>query len=268
MIDILLASRNQATVRTMIREQYAGLSSIYGKSMALIGRTILRNPNADKSSIIFMADVFDCLTCEFMLIEEMLNDGSANQAQERFSSIINRILMNDEASRAEYDNFELYLNVRLDMLANQEIWSNISNNNLYNLCQVSEQFTTWAGIHALGILNAHYGKLHFIPPAFRDSFSVRRIGETLDELSTSVVEVYPNPATDMVTISLDFKDFPDQPRFLKIFDITNRLVSEFVIDNSRTFLTIDTGQWQSGMYFFQIDIYHGLKTHGKFEILH
>jgi hypothetical protein len=247
----------------MLMRQHTLLTSIHGRSTGILGRTLLRNINADKSPIIFMADEMDCLVCEFRLIDEMINDSNTTQALDRFNSIQNRIPLNDESSRMEYDAYELYLNLRYDMIVSGNTWQTITSDQLNTLCDVSAAFTTWAGVQAVGILNAHFTKNHIIPPAFKNEWNIRSF-EVMNSSSQSPVIAYPNPADE--SINLEIK-IPFNEASFVIYDSMNRLINEGLVTSPNSPFIINSGNWESGIYYYLFTIDHK-RISGKIEIIH
>ena len=64
------------------------------------------------------------------------------------------------------------------------------------------------------------------------------------------VQVYPNPATDIVTISFD-KTMADEPFRFVVIDITGRKM--FANESSTSKIEVDVSQWPSGVYFVRIE---------------
>jgi hypothetical protein len=163
----------------------------------------------------------------------------------------------------EYDAYELYLNLRYDMNVSGNTWQTITSDQLNTLCDVSAAFTTWAGVQAVGILNAHFTKNHIIPPAFKNEWNIRSL-ELQNSSSQSMVITYPNPADE--SINLEIK-IPFIEASFVIYDSMNRLIYEGTASSSNSPVSINTRNWESGIYYYLFTIDHQ-RLSGKFEIIH
>ena len=72
---------------------------------------------------------------------------------------------------------------------------------------------------------------------------------SMPEMVAEDIQVYPNPATDMVTISVD-NMVPDEPFTITVVDVTGRKMLEKKSSSPQS--TIDVTQWPSGVYFVRI----------------
>jgi hypothetical protein len=63
------------------------------------------------------------------------------------------------------------------------------------------------------------------------------------------IQVYPNPATDLVTISFD-ETMSDEPFTFAIMDVTGRKMLEKASSSHK--ITVDVSQWPSGVYAFRM----------------
>ena len=72
---------------------------------------------------------------------------------------------------------------------------------------------------------------------------------SMPEMVAEDIQVYPNPATDMVTISVDGKA-SNEPLTITVVDVTGRTMLEK--KSSSPQVTIDVTQWPSGVYFARI----------------
>ena len=125
-----------------------------------------------------------------------------------------------------------------------------------------------AGQKALSFMNLHMGTDFYIPPA-RNNWQPRNAKLLSDtDWETAVVEVYPNPANEIVTFEFHLSENSIPKGSLAIYDISNRLIEEFVISQSSQMISIDSRQWQSGLYMFIVKISGDVEHAGRFEIIH
>jgi Secretion system C-terminal sorting domain len=160
----------------------------------------------------------------------------------------------------------------LSLEINQSDWQNgaaITPAQLTTLNElVDNHWMHRAGQKAMSYMNRHMGTQFYIPPA-RGGWQPRSAmlnNGTLLEIP--IVEVYPNPANEIVTFEFHLSEQSQVSGTMAIYDITNRLVAELVIADRNQIITLDARQWQNGLYMFVVKI-AGEEGHvGSFEIIH
>jgi len=125
-----------------------------------------------------------------------------------------------------------------------------------------------AGQKAISYMNRHMVTDFYIPPA-RGNWQPRStMLNTRTQPEIPIVEVYPNSASEMLTFEFHLSQHSQANGTMAIYDITNRLVQELVISDRNQMFTLDSRQWQSGLYMFIVKI-PGEEEHvGRFEVIH
>ena len=72
-------------------------------------------------------------------------------------------------------------------------------------------------------------------------------GEAVQEMNTPLYNIYPNPAEDVVKLSV----VNAKPSVLKIYNVVGMMVEEIEINSDE--VEIDVSDYNSGIYFFNVD---------------
>ncbi len=93
------------------------------------------------------------------------------------------------------------------------------------------------------------------PGAFYDDvcFTTGDIISGIDEYQTSSINVYPNPATYIVNVKSDM-----QINSVKVYNYLGQIIVNETVNT--TLYQLNTSQYQSGVYFFQIETNEGIIT--------
>jgi len=67
--------------------------------------------------------------------------------------------------------------------------------------------------------------------------------------TSSIINIYPNPAQDWCIIESNFRDAEEL--LIKAFDITGKQVHAAIIDNSSNY-NLDISNWERGIYYFEV----------------
>jgi len=86
---------------------------------------------------------------------------------------------------------------------------------------------------------------------------------SVNENNSLNLEVFPNPASDLINIKLDVANLSNVE--INVFDITGKSVLQKAIKSSNANITLNVDNLSSGMYFFNVKTDVGTAT-GKFSI--
>ena len=126
-----------------------------------------------------------------------------------------------------------------------------------------------AGSQAKDVLNEYAGADYFIPPAFGVSYSTKRSNSTTGELSSQLLEVYPNPADYITTIRIKEALPTTQICRLVIVDLLGREVINTTFNPFLRQVQVNTKDFAEGFYTYKIVIPNSqLQLGGKFEVIH
>jgi len=266
MIDILLASRDVNTMRTMLGEQLAGKRAYFSYYAGLVGRALLRDTQADLAEMAVMMNQSDNLYDHFTLIGWMLESGQISEAQAAYISLPLRVRIAEPGDVAEYDAFGNWLSLRSQMITDNITWPLAGPTVLTGLCEMADLYDTWAGSNGIGVGNDVLGVNWFVPPAFSQPWTLRSAA-TPEELAR-LVSVYPNPAGQLVNFVFDLPLDLQSPVALQVYDIMGRPMGRQMIAHRDAMVTLDTSAYPSGLYAYEVALYYGLKITGRFVVQH
>ena len=72
-------------------------------------------------------------------------------------------------------------------------------------------------------------------------------GEAVQEMNTPLYNIYPNPAEDVVKLSV----VNAKPSVLKIYNVVGMMIEEIEINSDE--VEINVADYNSGIYFFNVD---------------
>ncbi len=117
----------------------------------------------------------------------------------------------------------------------------------FDVIGIGRQFDAGGGVPT------RYTRFYQIAP--RRQTDISPVG--INEITSGVLAVYPNPATNMVYVELEANT---QTQSVKVFDFTGRLVMEQNV-NAATSVKIDISSLNSGLYLLQVSTAKGTSTH-------
>jgi len=79
--------------------------------------------------------------------------------------------------------------------------------------------------------------------------------------------LYPNPASDKVTIEFSNDSFEHINAQLKIYTLTGRLVYETQFNTNNSFKQLSVDMLKNGVYIYHISLSNGIDKSGKLVIL-
>ncbi|QLH45256.1 MAG: T9SS type A sorting domain-containing protein [Bacteroidota bacterium] len=92
-----------------------------------------------------------------------------------------------------------------------------------------------------------------------DTIFVAPTGSNPKNIQSNLVQVYPNPAQEMITIVLD----SEQPTTVRILDVSGRVQTQLEADKAAQGISIPVRQLANGLYFIQAES-QGERWHGSF----
>ena len=82
------------------------------------------------------------------------------------------------------------------------------------------------------------------------------------------IQVYPNPADHLINFELDYTKSLDSPDLLVIRDVNGKLVHTEQVKNAIYYFVLNTNDWSSGSYYYEVLSQDKLLESGKIEIIH
>lgn len=267
MIEILLAAANQTTQRTIIEQNLGASRSVYIYYSQLAMRSRMYRPDYDELILLNRLDEWECLTCEYALIENEIDAGNTSGAQQRYAEIPMKINLGHTELR-DYNQFDEWMNLRNTLTSSGRDWDALTETELTGLENLVDFYYTYAGLHAMEVLNAFYSADYYIPPSDGQGWTPRsaRLGTAF---VPEVLTLFPNPADYLVNVVVKAPVLPiGQQGSLVIYDVTGRMVETLTVQHAVQYITIDTRTWSPGMYLYELRLPNNPEYNGKFEIQH
>lgn len=102
-------------------------------------------------------------------------------------------------------------------------------------------------------------KGHEVEPIIR----IYNADNGVEEVSKAELELFPNPASDNITVKI-----PDRSNEIAIYDMLGFLIYSYVISQERNELTMDCSTWPAGIYMCTITTNNGNTMTNKFMLIH
>lgn len=118
----------------------------------------------------------------------------------------------------------------------------------FNVIGIGRQFDAGGGSPV------RYTRFYQIGP--RKQSDISPVG--IEEVYSGVLAVYPNPANNVVNISLEANT---QTESVKVFDFTGRLVMEQAVNNGAASIKMDISSLSNGLYVVQVATAKGISSH-------
>jgi hypothetical protein len=247
MIDLLLASRDQATFRTMLENNLSKHRSIYMEAAGKVLRTYLQDENYDQSLFIDELKALKTFNTELLVVEDYLQKGNTTAARDRYDDIPTTCELT-RYEKEEWIAYGLWLEVREAMLLKSIDYDALGNDEVATLIDLAEaNWNSYAGRYAQEILNEYYAGEYEIEPMVSEGSGDPRSSRIANSDVASLLNVYPNPASDYFLVQLALPTFVGHYQLI-ITDATGKLVRQLSITNAQQQLAIDVQQWSSGSY--------------------
>jgi hypothetical protein len=79
--------------------------------------------------------------------------------------------------------------------------------------------------------------------------------------------LYPNPASNELTVEFSNKDFENINAQLKVYTITGRLIYKTQFNTNNSFKVLSVDMLKNGVYIYRISLSNGIDKSGKLVIL-
>ncbi len=269
MISLLYEARDQKTFRKDLTDDITQVhtTEMYEKNKWI---SYIAETTNNKEEIYEVIASMDCFDCDLLLIEKALDEEDFTEAESLLAGLEDRKIFNDAHRTEEIELFTRWHEVKKDVIINLNgDWSQINDNHNVELKDMTKSFHTLGGKRAMQILNRYRGNEYFTPPAYGVSgFEFRSYEWNQDVLASATVSVYPNPASHILNIELDYSKSMDQPTKMMILNAVGELIEIREITSSVQFVSLDTRQWAAGTYLMQISGKNAVLQTEKIEIIH
>jgi hypothetical protein len=210
----------------------------------------------------------DNLHCDMLLAERELELDNATEAAAWMTSVLSRQDQYDPWLTNEIDRFEDWYDIKSELITvHHGDWSTLTAPQIINLEALAENYATLGGKRAMAVLNAYYEADYFIPPAYGgNAFEWRNLDQaTL--LTPSSLKIYPNPATTILNIELDYSSHTSKPDKLIIYNTLGQVVEIVDLSKNVEYKSLDVRQWTPGLYHYTLISQNTSLDRGQFEVI-
>ncbi len=134
----------------------------------------------------------------------------------------------------------------------------------------TNKFQTIAGMKASMVLNIFFDTDHYIPPVYGKKGIELRSAQLNSEFlnGEAKVHIYPNPASTIVNVELDYRNQIKQPNKLVITNTVGQIIDSYAINYALQHVSLDSRKWAEGLYMIQIMKGSEVLKSEKVEITH
>lgn len=231
----------------------AALSSNYAELARIYNELLYRySDGVDASATNFesLLASIDNPHYRYQLAMYYLEIGNPSLARTTFDNIPTDFQLS-RATTLEYQDWQGYMGILLDVADAQRSYTNLTPNELTSITTIANSHSYNAG-QARALLRQIQDVSYDYPvydPADQTWNNVRKASVT--SLKAPIFGLYPNPANDIVTIEL--KDGMELiAKDISIYDITGRMMDQITWETFNTETTIDLRNYVSGIYIVKI----------------
>ncbi len=250
------------------------ISLAHTKEMAAKNKMMhyLVQKNGDYEQAADLLESIDCLDCDLVVIDKALDDKNYTKAQELMDHLEARKKFKDETTINEVDAFGIWYDIKKNLVTNLNgDWNGISPADQLVLEDLAiNKFQTIAGMKASMVLNIFFDSDHYIPPVYGKKGIELRSAQLNSEslFGEAKVHVYPNPASSIVNVELDYRNQIKQPNKLVITNAVGQTIDSYAINYALQHVSLDSRKWAEGLYMIQIMKGSEVLKSEKVEITH
>ncbi len=132
------------------------------------------------------------------------------------------------------------------------------------------QFQTIAGMKASLVLNMFFDADHYTPPVYGKKGIELRSAQLNSEslFGEAKMHIYPNPASSIVNVELDYRNQLKQPNKLVIINAVGQIIDSYAINYTLQYVSLDSRKWAEGFYMIQVMKDAEVLKSKKIEIVH
>ena len=266
MIEMIIASWNQETERTMLEGSLAHFSH----EMAFVSDLLLTDLYLDTIGIVHYSDIrywlnrTQTIPAKYRLAENYFQEHQYDSASSILASIPDNFDMSLDDVK-EYNRYCYYVNFRHSILAGERNLMQLNGEEVDTLSDFAENGNDLGGMLAQNLLCFGYNICYEYNPNLPEG-NYMRMGnsnsykQALREINK--VEVLPNPASTFATFSYKFPLLKSKAA-VSISDVTGKIIEQFLIVNRQGQIIWDTRKIANGIYLYQIKDENSVLANGK-----
>jgi hypothetical protein len=187
---------------------------------------------------------------KFEQVYRLIQDGSFDEAQ-----IMNESLV---------PGLDIFVNLKTVLAIYLDSWCKeryeLTTTEYQTLYEIANQ-TPYAAGDAVYTARIMIG---YEPDEHEVAYRVHKPNSTTDK---EQVKLYPNPASESVTIEFENVDFKQVNAELNVYSITGKLIESYHFQTSNSYKVLSTERLQNGIYLYHIRLDNGIGKSGKLVIL-
>jgi hypothetical protein len=267
LVNLLYLSRDESSFRTELLSQMN--TARIAKAQAEDAIMKLYVSQGNHGAAYDMLETKDCSICDMLLAEEALESGDFVLADSYVSSLDSRKFIKDPVSTAEVAQYGRWYAIHKNVVQTGRTWEELTSAEVLELEDIAlTYFFTTAGKKAMAVLSAVTDNGYFIPPAYDGGGFEFRAFLKEDEASQDFIQVYPNPATNIINVELEYTQSIKSPRKFQIKDALGRLIYEEDILSKEQVFSINSTNWAQGTYIYSLMSKDEILKTGKLEVIH
>ncbi len=274
MINLLYLLKDEESFRTELESQMATLNTIKYETQDELLLAYASVGNDEE--VLNLLDERNSTAGDIYLTEYYLTEDNTSMVNHYLSRLEDKTFVKDPVSTTEVEQFGRWVELYESIVDSNRDWTEVTSTERQLLDELAYQyFYTTAGKNAMAVLEEITDQSYFIPPFYGNSegFSFR---SSVNSENASLVpagerkrvEVFPNPASYLVNIELDYTESLKTPSKLLIKDALGRLVHSELVINTKQIFSLNSSSWSSGTYYYELRNNQELINSGKIEIGH
>jgi subtilisin family serine protease len=265
MVQMLEAAASQSTQRTILEEELGLYRSRYMQNMGDALFWMASLDDYDDGDFSFVIEDMLTLQTEYLEIENKLDNGNVNDAEDKLGALPDLIRLDDYAY-ADYNSMVTWEEHRAALVNTSRYWNDLTVQELDNLYNLLDGFNLYGGRCAMQILNFYYDENFQIPPSYNQPWDPRSV--QLEDPAVIECKLFPNPSNDIIYVEINSGINGLDRLEMTVSDLNGRVLLSFEIKDTDNVLTLDSRSWPSGLYLFEIHSADSIVHNGKFEISH
>ncbi|NQX92304.1 MAG: T9SS type A sorting domain-containing protein, partial [Flavobacteriales bacterium] len=188
---------------------------------------------------------------DMLLADVMINKGQPHEAEELLQDIEEKVKPSDIKTLVEYEAYLEWYDLQSFVISNLNgNWSSLDQSSIQKLEELAEKYHTYAGKKAQHILNLHFNRSYFIPPAYHDgNTNWKSSNVELIEQPDDLIQAYPNPSSDLLKV--DCTDYQEVIEIV-VISMDGRIIDEIKLNELTSFISIDVHDYGSGHYVLKV----------------
>lgn len=249
MIDILMDVEDQETARTILRAELRFDEGSYLDAAQKWMCAMVQDSTYSVEDRLNEMRSWHSVPASMAIIDEWMDQRDFSAAAAEFELM----MANSTPGRNENADIESYyawLELRGRLVNDEVLMDSMPQFYIDEMLALAQTYPNEAGgIRAAIVLNQFYDMAYetepyvMSEPAINKSMLLKK-----EKKQMNIMQVYPDPAIDLVNIRLTLPEAIFKPSLLRIYDVLGNLVMELQVKRYDEMFTINTSSWAAGSY--------------------